>query len=185
MAGGTAERAELPGTTAVGEAAAILGVTGSPRAVNVAGRVVGATGLAAVGILHLVWAAGSPWPARDADALADAVVGSASVPGTGPTAAVAALAIGGAAVTGGVGGDRPVATLIRAGAAAALIARGLVGGVVATRILRLPAPSARFRRLDRVVYRPVCLLLGAAVAVGMSGASGRRKMGPEARRHGR
>lgn len=185
MAGGTAARTELPVTTAVGEAASIPGAISSPGAVSVAGRALGATGLAAVGVLHLVWAAGSPWPARDADALADAVVGSASVPGAGPTAAVAALAIGGAAVTGGVGGDRPVATLIRAGAAAALIARGLVGGVVATRILRLPAPSARFRRLDRVVYRPVCLLLGAAVAMGMSGAARGTKMGPEAHRHGR
>lgn len=144
---------------------------------GIAGRTVGVLGLAAVGILHLVWAAGSPWPARDSADLADAVVGSAHAPSAGPTVGVAVLALGGAAAVGGAGGAGPIARLVRLGAAAALIARGLVGGVVATRALRLPDPSARFRRLDRVVYRPVCLTLGAAVAMGSLGRIRRRKMG--------
>ncbi|MFJ4165466.1 DUF3995 domain-containing protein [Microbacterium sp. NPDC089698] len=152
-------------------------VIGALGASGIAGRVVGAAGLAAVGLLHVLWAAGSSWPARDADALADAVVGSAHVPAAGPTAGVAALALGGAAIVSGAGGDRPVARLIRAGAAAALLARGLAGGVVATRVLRLPDPSARFRDLDRLVYRPLCLVLGAAVAWGSLGRIRRRKMG--------
>ncbi|MFB7844305.1 DUF3995 domain-containing protein [Microbacterium sp. NPDC056052] len=146
-------------------------------AAGIAGRAVGAVGLAAVGVLHLVWAAGSPWPARDEAALADAVVGSAHTPSVGPTVGVAVLALGGAAVVGGVGGASPIARLIRAGAAGALLARGIAGGVAATKLLRLPDPSARFRRLDRVVYRPVCLTLGAAVAMGMLGRMRRRKMG--------
>ncbi|PRA97841.1 DUF3995 domain-containing protein [Microbacterium sp. MYb64] len=176
MTGGSAESGEL----GIGAAS----VAPLPRrskdafgAAGIAGRAVGAVGLAAVGVLHLVWAAGSPWPARDAAALADAVVGSEHVPAAGPTVGVAVLALGGAAVVGGAGGAGPIARLIRAGAAGALIARGLAGGVAATKALRLPDPSARFRRLDRVVYRPVCLVLGAAVALGSLGRIRRRKMG--------
>jgi hypothetical protein len=90
---------------------------------------------------------------------------------------VAVLALGGAAVVAGAGGASPFARLIRAGAAGALLARGIAGGVAATKALRLPAPSARFRRLDGTVYRPVCLTLGAAIAMGSLGRIRRRKMG--------
>lgn len=176
MTGGSAERGDL-GIGAASAAPFPRGPMDAVSAAGIAGRVVGALGLAAVGVLHLVWAAGSPWPARDAAALADAVVGSAHVPPAGPTVGVAVLALGGAAVVGGAGGAGPIVGLIRAGAASALIARGLAGGAAATKALRLPDPSARFRRLDRVVYRPVCLMLGAAVALGSLGPIWRRKMG--------
>jgi hypothetical protein len=35
----------------------------------------GATGLAALAGVHVVWATGSPWPLEDRAALADAVIG--------------------------------------------------------------------------------------------------------------
>lgn len=170
--GGSAAERESSRTVAASPSSA-----GARDAASTAGRVVGATGLAAVGLLHAIWAAGSPWPARDRASLADAVVGSAQVPAAGPTAGVALLALGGAAVVGGAGGAAPLARLIRVGAASALILRGIVGGVAATRVLRLPDPSARFRRLDRVVYRPLCLTLGAAAAMAALAQGRREKMG--------
>lgn len=128
-------------------------------------RIVGASGLAAVGALHAVWGSGSTWPARDITSLADAVVGSDEFPGAGATFAVATLAGVGAVVVAGAGGDHRVARLVRLGAAAALVARGLLGGVTATRVLGLPEPSRRFRRLDRTFYRPLCLVLGIAAGL--------------------
>ena len=183
MAGGAAERGER-GTRAGAAAPLPRRSMDAFGAAGIAGRAVGAAGLTAVGVLHLAWSAGSPWPARDAHDLADAVVGSTHAPGVGATVGVAVLALGGAAVVGGAGGESPIARLIRAGAAVALITRGLVGGVAATKALRLPDPSARFRRFDRIVYRPVCLALGAAVALGSPGWIRRGKMEEEAHRHG-
>jgi len=176
MADGSAERGE-PAAGTVADAPIPRWSKNAIGAAGIAGRAVGTVGLAAVGVLHLIWAAGSPWPASDEAALADSVVGSAHIPRTGPTVGVAVLALGGAAVVGGAGGASPIARLIRAGAAGALLGRGIAGGVAATKLLRLPDPSARFRRLDRVVYRPVCLTLGAAIAMGMLGRIRGRKMG--------
>ncbi|QIK64248.1 DUF3995 domain-containing protein [Leucobacter viscericola] len=64
-------------------------------------RSVGSTGLLAVGALHLVWASGSAWPAKNPKKLAEAVVGNSNMmPGAGATAGVAAAAIGGGLVAG-------------------------------------------------------------------------------------
>ncbi|OZB82546.1 hypothetical protein, partial [Microbacterium sp. 13-71-7] len=76
MPAGSAERGEL-GAGAGADAPIPRWSEGAIGAAGIAGRAVGTVGLAAVGVLHLIWAAGSPWPARDEAALADAVVGSA------------------------------------------------------------------------------------------------------------
>lgn len=52
-------------------------------------RVAGAVSLGAIGVVHVAWAAGSAWPARDRAALADAVGGFAAMPGRAACLAVA------------------------------------------------------------------------------------------------
>jgi len=49
----------------------------------------GAVSLGGIGVVHVAWAAGSAWPARDRAALADAVGGFAVMPGRGACLAVA------------------------------------------------------------------------------------------------
>jgi len=129
-------------------------------------RVVATAGLLTVGLLHGAWAAGTSWPAPSARALADAVVGAPSPPARVPTVVVAAGLTGAAAlVAGGAGRPRWVRACLRA-LAAVLVARAVMGGVVVAEALTGRHPSAVFRRLDRVLYRPLCLVLGVAVFVG-------------------
>lgn len=51
-------------------------------------RAAAGAGLLAAAALHAAWGAGSAWPFRDRAALADAVIGSAKVPGPGACLAV-------------------------------------------------------------------------------------------------
>lgn len=129
-------------------------------------RAVAAVGLVGVGALHAAWASGSSWPARSRRELADAVVGSDAAPAPLPTAAVAVAATAGGLVAGGALGDRPIAVAGRRAAGLALIARAVVGGPVACRLLGLPEPSDRFRELDARYYRPLCVVLGVAALLG-------------------
>ncbi|MGB0099875.1 MAG: DUF3995 domain-containing protein, partial [Nocardioides sp.] len=127
-------------------------------------RGVGAVGLLGVGIVHALWASGSTWPASSAEALGEAVVGSSTgMPAPGAAWVVAVGAVGAAGVVAGGGADRPVAVAVRRTVGAGILTRGVLGGVVACRILGLPSPGPRFRSLDRAAYRPVCLVLGAAI----------------------
>ncbi|WP_348787559.1 DUF3995 domain-containing protein [Leifsonia sp. NPDC080035] len=142
----------------------------SPRLLRSA-RIVAGAGIGAVGLLHLVWATGSSWPSRDADALAEAVLGGSAV--RMPASAcvvVGAPALVAAAATAGAGGERGLARLTRYAAAGALLGRAAAGGVVAARMLGLGNPGTRFQRLDAIVYRPLCLLLGVAALVSARGA---------------
>ncbi|MFF2272201.1 DUF3995 domain-containing protein [Agromyces sp. NPDC058136] len=129
-------------------------------------RAVAAVGLVGVGALHAAWASGSSWPARSRRELADAVVGSDAAPAPLATAAVAVAATAGGIVAGGALGDRPIAVVGRRAAGLALIARAVVGGPVACRLLGLPEPSDRFRKLDARWYRPLCAVLGVAALLG-------------------
>ena len=64
--------------------------------------------------MHVVWATGSPWPAKSRRRLAEATVGTATeMPATVPTAVVAAAALAAGAVSAGVLGDGPFANGIR------------------------------------------------------------------------
>lgn len=124
-------------------------------------------GLTAAGVLHAVWASGSPWPARDAKRLSEAVVGNAkAMPDASATATVAALALaGGAIAAGGLGQGRAVVALRRL-MGSGLLARAILGGDAALRVLRLPPSGQRFRDLDRRLYRPLFATLGLCVLVG-------------------
>ncbi|WP_205354091.1 DUF3995 domain-containing protein [Embleya scabrispora] len=128
--------------------------------------------LTALAGLHVAWGLGSSWPLPDRESLSDAVVGQSSVPG--PVACfVVAGALGTAALlVAGRPRSRPaVARLGAFGVAGVLGLRGVLGLAGRTDLASPGSSSARFRRLDRVAYSPLCLALaaGSAVAAGGSG----------------
>jgi hypothetical protein len=132
--------------------------------------VITAAVLAAVAALHVVWAFSS-WPLPDRRRYAEVVVGvtERELPGTGLTLLVAALLAVAAALVAGRGGAVrrwAPAWVHRWGAwtvAAVLLLRGLAGLAVSG--LGLGAAPEAFRQWDLAVYSPLCVLLGAAVAV--------------------
>lgn len=126
-------------------------------------RAVGAAGLFAAGSLHASWAAGSSFPLKDRPSLARAVTGSSRMPHPAASAALAAGLLGTGIVVAGAFGEGQTPTLVRISTGASLLGRGLLGGVVATKVLRMPTPQEPFRRLDALVYRPLCIVWGAAV----------------------
>ena len=121
-----------------------------------------ATGLAAVGALHVVWATGSPWPLPDKRQLTEAVSGRA---GDDPPSPAACLAVAGLLGTAAslVGGSPrrwpPVSRIGSAWVVAVLTARGLFGLAGRTDLISPGSESERFRRLDRRIYSPLCLTL--------------------------
>lgn len=129
-------------------------------------RFCAALGLIGAGAMHALWATGSAWPARDRKRLADAMVGSPNMPPAAACLVVAAGLSAAGVLVAGAGGDRRAAVRARTATGLALIARGVAGGAVAGKLLRLPSPSARFRSLDSRFYRPGCCALGAATLVG-------------------
>jgi hypothetical protein len=121
--------------------------------------------LAGIAGLHVAWGRGSSFPFENRSALADAVVGAPDVP---PPAACHAVAVA-LAVASGLAADLPVGSpwLRRAGrmgVAVVLAVRGLVGIVGRTDLMSPGSSLPRFRRLDRRVYAPLCLLLSACIA---------------------
>jgi Protein of unknown function (DUF3995) len=120
-----------------------------------------AAGLTAIAGVHVIWATGSSWPARDRAALADAVVGrrDGEVPSPAACFAVAGLLVTAAGVVGARG-----TRLRRLGAravVAVLALRGGAGLAGRTDILSPGSSSPRFRELDRRFYAPLCLTLAA------------------------
>lgn len=123
-----------------------------------------AAALTALGGLHVAWGRGSTFPASARSGLADAVAGSDAVPGPAACFAVAGALFGAATVVAGAAHTR--APVLRAGAAvvaSAFATRALMGITGAT-VLVAPGgtTSERFRRLDRLVYAPLCV--GIALA---------------------
>lgn len=124
--------------------------------------------LAAIGFLHVVWAFSS-WPLADRAGFADAVVGvpEADLPSRGLTLLVAAALLLAALVVAAQGnaiGRLGPDWLFRLGTwavAAVLLLRGL-GGLVTSAVL--DSGTETFRRLDLLVYSPLCLLLAAGAA---------------------
>lgn len=127
-------------------------------------------GIAAAGALHLVWATGSPWPARTRDALADAVTGSRDgLPPAPMTVAVGAGLLGAGVLTATTARDGAprVRNLARVVVGAGLVGRAVLGGHRATQVLGMAEPSERFLRLDRRFYRPLVAVLGAGALAGI------------------
>ena len=132
-------------------------------------RAISWAGLTGVGALHAIWAAGSPWPAKNRKRLALATVGSTpEMPSTAPTAFVAVAALAAGAVSAGALGEGRLVTGIRRLIGCALLIRGLVGGSTALAVLGMPKPSSVFTDLDNRYYRPLCLVLALASFVGAS-----------------
>lgn len=130
-------------------------------------RLISWTGLTAVGALHLAWASGSPWPAKNRKRLAESVVGNAAaLPDPTATAVVGATAIVGGAIAGGALGENGAAVAIRRAGGAVLLARAAFGGDAALSVLGLPPAGKRFLDLDRRFYRPLCGVLGLAMIIG-------------------
>ncbi len=123
--------------------------------------------LAAIGVLHTIWATGGTWPAKDERALAHMVAGFRDrdrMPSEPLTIAVAMAlfiaAFWAIAMVGGLG--NPLLTVGGAVIAAILILRGLAGFTPQWRAL---TPQEPFARLDRLAYSPLSLALGAGFVV--------------------
>jgi hypothetical protein len=120
--------------------------------------------LAALGLVHAVWATGSAWPARDRRQLANLVAGTETMPGRAWCTAVAGgLATSGALVAG-VGGEHSSARVARAVVCGAFLVRGSAGVTKTTHHLVSWTPGAEFVRRDRRWYGPLCLGIGVAIA---------------------
>ncbi|MCE9623532.1 MAG: DUF3995 domain-containing protein [Actinomycetia bacterium] len=118
-----------------------------------------------IAVLHVAWGRGSSVPFRSRSELADAVVGSDSVPPPPACYAVAAALAGAAALLLDVPiAPRPVRRLGRRVAAGVLLVRGVAGASGRTDLLVPGSVSPRFRRLDRRFFAPLCLALAAGAA---------------------
>jgi len=113
-----------------------------------------------VAALHVAWGAGKSFPFHDRERLADAVVGTAAVPPAPACYAVAGALTAAAALMQGFPAGHP--TLRRVGllgVAVVLGGRGVLGLTGRTDLVSPTSTSARFRRLDRNLYSPLCLAL--------------------------
>ncbi len=124
-----------------------------------------ATALGGLAVLHLVWANGSSFPFSSRAELAEAVIGSESVPGPAACAAVAAGLSSAALLVGGRRLVPPRLRRVGVGVVTATLAtRGVLGLVGRTDVVSPVSTSARFRRLDRRLFAPLCLALAAGAA---------------------
>ncbi|MXQ07703.1 DUF3995 domain-containing protein [Alphaproteobacteria bacterium GH1-50] len=108
---------------------------------------------------HLLWALGYWMPIRDEAALARAVTGqpgATRMPGAAPTAAVTAALMLAAAWPWFE--PSPVTTIGLMVLALIFLARGAAAWVPVWRRL---TPEEPFPRLDRTLYGPLCLIIGA------------------------
>jgi hypothetical protein len=135
-----------------------------------AASLLGAGALGGLSALHLAWAAGSSWPSSDRAELAQVTAGTDELPGPVPCLQVAAVLAGAAGLVAGVGGDRRVARFGRAAVAAGFLTRGVAGLTGNTGRLVPWTPDARFARLDRRYYGPLCCAIGLAALAGRGAA---------------
>ncbi len=124
----------------------------------------GAGALLAVATLHVNWARGSAWPARDERALAQAVIGRDAMPSAPACLTVAALLTVGAALVAGWPRRWPRAQRLgAAGVATTLVGRGLIGF---TGLMPQGRASLMFARWNRRLYSPLCLALAGLCIAG-------------------
>jgi len=128
----------------------------------------GAVTLTGAAALHGLWATGSTWPTSSADELADLVVGRRPMPGRAACAAVAVLLTGAAVATAhatiGTARSARRSRTVAAFASAALLARGLGGGVAEAAAIGHSSPE--FSRWNRRLYSPLCVALGLLIVAG-------------------
>jgi len=120
-----------------------------------------------IAVLHLLWAMGRHWPAKDEKALAKTVVGSKDIQKMPPRLAsllVAVVLTGAAHVVLAQAGMMPgflLPQMYRILLVAMIIvfsARGLAAYVPHWRAL---VPEQPFARLDQNLYGPLCLVIAA------------------------
>jgi Protein of unknown function (DUF3995) len=133
--------------------------------------------LAALSALHLAWGLGASIPFRGRDELADALVGTTDGPPPIACFAVAGALATGAALAANVA---PVAPGVRRPALGVMAwvfgLRGTLGLMGRTELVAPGSNSERFRRLDRLVYAPLCLTMSlGALAASRTGAEARRR----------
>ena len=123
--------------------------------------------LITVGLAHLLWALGVPWPVRDPKLLAATVTGREGVERVSRLGAllvaafVLAAAAAGTALADLTSGGLP---LTLAGLGLALIF-GIRGGLGYTAGWRTTHAREPFPALDRKVYSPLCLIVAGCFLV--------------------
>ena len=128
---------------------------------------IAAGGMLAAAALHVAWGRGSSFPAPDRATLAEAVIGARPGPdatrGPGVPGPLACYAVAAALTTGAVGIDSRgrFRRLVALGVVAAIGGRGAVG---VAGLMPQDEASPVFRRWNRRVYSPLCLLLAALAA---------------------
>lgn len=124
-----------------------------------------------VAALHVAWGIGVTWPGRDAQDLAQKVVGgSDGEPMPPPLACYAVagallVAAGALVLTLFPSGFQPLLRLIGFVAAGVFLLRGALGYAVP----RLADTGQDFDRLNRVLYSPLCLALGGMTLLALLG----------------
>jgi hypothetical protein len=143
-------------------------------------RLTAGTSLVAIGLLHIGWAFGCPWPAKSKTELADAALGSGQTPSPAVAGAIGTGLVVGGLLAGGAGQHSRLAALGRCFLAQALTLRGVLGLIgsseQATAWVRqhgdIPEAldpekkSPRFRELDRNLYTPLSLGLAGLITLG-------------------
>jgi len=129
---------------------------------------VASAGLVAAAALHVAWGRGSSFPAPDRATLAEAVIGAppggaGGSAGPGVPGALACYGVAGALSTAAVGLQirGPIRRLTAVAVVAVLGGRGAIG---LAGVMPQDATSATFRRWNRRLYSPLCLLLAALAA---------------------
>ena len=127
--------------------------------------------MAAISLLHLIWAFGIWWPVRDETALARTIAGFKGIKAMPARSAglFVALATGAIALLCLVLAEilvlpvpRFIVFIAGLGAAGVLFGRGVLGF---TPYWARTTPEQPFRRLDRKYYSPACLVLGISIGV--------------------
>ena len=131
--------------------------------------------LALLALVHVAWGCGSSLPFRTRRDLADAVVGSSSVPPPVACFAVAgALATGAVLVTDGAPLPESLRRVGVLGMAGILGVRGALGLAGKTALVSAGSDSDRFVRLDRRLYGPLCLGLSMGSLAALARTPARR-----------
>ncbi len=119
-----------------------------------------------IAVLHVYWAFGGLWPAKTRVELADTVIGHQEVPGFLPTIAVAMLMFG-------LAGFGPLLIWGGSEILASAAVKWLTWAISVVFFLRAAATyvlrwfteaSEPFRSLDKWIYAPLCIVLGAGFA---------------------
>ena len=127
--------------------------------------------LLVVAAIHVYWAVGGTWPARDSESLASAVMGPTSTrmaPWWASLAVAAALGLGAALVLGRAGliDLRLPDLLVHVGVwgLSGVFLLRAAGGFVLSGFVRARKPDV-FSRLDAAIYSPLCLTIAALSAL--------------------